>query len=136
MFHKCKSKKECKSLYFKIAQFLHPDKGGDSYLFSLLNDSYEMALEFNKEINSHVDEKRKYASVVEDVYDSDLDALQIVEEIYEYAKTHPKFSTDYLDSVSEFLEERGFMTSSQYNSLVRVYYSFKMEKKDPKNCDK
>lgn len=128
MFHKCKSKEEVKSLYFKLAQFLHPDKGGDGNLFSLLKESYDMALEFVEVVKMEKKNKRRYENTVYDVDFTDIESLKIIDDIYEYAKTHPKFKTDYLDSIVEYLKQNNYITSHQFNSLVKVYYAFRMEK--------
>jgi len=128
MFHHCKTKEEVKSLYFKLANFLHPDKGGDCYLFSLLKETYEMALELKVSSKSKNSSGKKYETVYDDVLE-DEEAIKIIDDIYEYAKAHPKYKTDFLDSVNEFLNDKGYITSSQYNSLVRAFYAFKMNEK-------
>lgn len=58
----------------------------------------------------------------------DDDDLQIIYDIYNYAKNHPRFDTKYVDSIQDYLAENGYITSNQYNALVNVYYSFRMDK--------
>jgi DnaJ-class molecular chaperone len=82
MFHHCKTKEEIKSLYFKLAQYLHPDKGGDSNLFSLLKESYEMAmdlLDLKEAIIKENKKKRRYENTVYDVHMTDKESLGIVD---------------------------------------------------------
>lgn len=130
MFHHCKTKEDVKKLYFKICQYLHPDKGGDPSLFSLLHESYEIALEL-KNISHHSKKSEgKYENAFDDVWKEDnAEELKIIDEIYLYANEHKKFNTDYLDSVKEYLEQNGYITSCQYNCLVKTYYAFKMHVK-------
>lgn len=45
MFKKCKTEKEVKSLFRKLALRLHPDHGGSADLMALLIDTYDEVLE-------------------------------------------------------------------------------------------
>jgi hypothetical protein len=134
MFHNCKSIEDIKSLYRKLSLRLHPDLGGEAFLMILLTESYEIALESIKPVKQ--DKKTKiptrsgtgYEITPFDILKGD-DYLKIIDEIYEYAKTHPKFSLTFIDSINAFLSESGFITASQFNSLVKIYYSFRMDKK-------
>lgn len=83
---------------------LHPDCGGEHDLMILLQESYENV--------PSTDER-----------------LKIIEEIIEYAKTHPKFNVAYTESIKAYGSENGYITSTQYNTLVKTYYAFRMDKK-------
>jgi len=133
MFHRCKDEKEGKNLFRKLAKHLHPDFGGENELFILLKESYEIYEEFCTALNNQQETKQKKGNpskYSESEFDIDFgdEKLEIFEEIRKYAKTHKKFNLSYIDSVWEFLEEKGFISSSQYNKLVKVYYAFRMDK--------
>lgn len=131
MFHECKNKEDVKSLFRKLCYFLHPDHGGDTELMILLNDSYEMALDFY-DTHEEAPSQFRYEKVFEDVLNG-MSQLEIIQEILAYASKHKRFNTDYVSSLQEFLEEKGYLTSSQYNSLVKIYYSFRMDKEKAEN---
>jgi len=145
MFFKCSDKQEAKTLFKKLAMRLHPDHGGDHQLMILLKETYEKFIEdldryerFTKLVEESENKKNekkespkksedKYQKVFEDVYDEEQ--LKIIDEIIKYGEKHERFDTSFTESIKEYLEENGFITSTQYNSLVRVYYSFRMDKK-------
>ena len=142
MFFRCKTPDETKKLFRRLALHLHPDKGGEDDLMILLQEAYQLHLdgistwEESKKDTEKTTEKQKeepeypgsYQQVYEDVT-KDNPILDIFKDILEYAKNHKNFKTDYTKSLIEFLEENGFITSSQYNGLVRIYYSFRMHVK-------
>jgi len=134
MFHKCNSLEEAKSLFRKLAMYLHPDRGGDAALMALLIETYEnyktYAFVENPFRNKTKEKKKEYETSIEDIYKND-ERLKIIEEILAYSKNHPRFDPSFTESIAEFLEENGFITSSQYNSLQRVYHSFRMDRKNP-----
>jgi len=129
MFHNCKNEKEIKKLFRSLASFLHPDKGGEGYLMILLQEAKELAVEAVKGYESFKKETTKHEKTYEDV-DAGDERLSIICEIKKYGEKHKSFSTDFVESVEEYLEEHGYVTSSQFNSLVKVYYSFRMDKKN------
>lgn len=142
MFDNIHSKEEVKRLYKKLAMFLHPDHGGDHELMILLNESYQRALMFIDEVNKFDKEeekkkaketKSKFSKVYEDVFAFEVEKLKILDEMRAYAKEHKKFNSSYLESVLEYLEENKHITSNQYNALVNVYYSFRMDKSNDGN---
>jgi len=49
VFHHCINIQDLKKLYRRLALRLHPDKGGSADLMMLLQESYDVALEFFKE---------------------------------------------------------------------------------------
>lgn len=134
MFHQCQSLEEAKILFRKLAFYLHPDHGGDSQLMILLQESFENFkdyieyLEFEKQKKEQTEKNQKYETQIDDVYELDIEKLKIIDEILKYSENHPRFKADYTESVKEYLEEHGFITSQQYNSLVKVYYAFRMDK--------
>jgi len=128
MFEKCLTATEVKELFRKLAKFLHPDVGGDAYLMNRLQESrdYFISLIENCEKLQNQQEP-KYHKSYEDVLLGD-ENLEIIQDILRYAQTHPKFTTNFVESVEAFLEENGYITSAQYNALVKCYYAFKMWK--------
>ena len=68
----------------------------------------------------------KYQSTCEDVHEEDGAMLRIIDDILAYSQKHKEFKTDFVDSVSDLLEKKGCITSTQYNALVKIYYSFVM----------
>lgn len=133
MFEQCKDKSEIKSLFRKLAKYLHPDVGGDSYLMNRLQESkeyHELKLALDTEINREEQKKsrRGYEKVYEDVHVDDWE-FTIIDEIYSYALKNKSFSTQWIDSIYEYYEIKGYITSAQYNTLVKCYYSFNMHEK-------
>ena len=49
---------------------------------------------------------------------------------FAYAEKNESFDISFLESVCEFFNKKGYMTSGQFNALVNLFYSFKMYKKD------
>lgn len=141
MFHNCKNIQDVKKLFRKAAKFLHPDYGGENELMILLKESYQMACEFHEKIdkeeknseNEDHEKNRVYEKSFEDVNEGD-ERLKIISEIQEYADRNSHFETKFVDSVSEYLEKNGFITSGQFNALVNIYYNFRMDKKEEATC--
>jgi hypothetical protein len=134
MFHRCKNLNDIKKVYRRLALLIHPDKGGDADLMILLQESYELAIDFfhQKENNQKGNkEPLKYENIYEDIIDPSDDRLWIFSEIMDYADKNPKFNMDFIKSLMDYLEKHGKLTSAQYNRAVKIYYAFKMhEKKD------
>lgn len=130
MFRSCQNEESIRKLYRRLANFLHPDKGGESDLMVILTNAYEKALiEFKKSENSKVKPEAKYQNVYDDIlYDEDDERFEIIEDILAYSEKNPRYKTDYLNSIKEFIDKNGFITSAQYNSLVKTYYAFRMDK--------
>ena len=139
MFFKCKTTEEVKALYKKLARRVHPDFGGCHDLMCLLTEAYEERL---KIITKH---KKKFetneyeeGNEYEEAFDCEIrieepdERLKILEDIEEYATTHPKFDTTYIENLRGFLSMRGYLTSAQYNKLVKIFYSFRMNEKKKK----
>ena len=129
MFHKCKDRDEIKALYRKLSLRLHPDHGGESIHMILLTECYNIALECMKDPIKIKNSSKKYEKVTEDIYADDKERMKIIEEIKNYAKKHPRFSPLFVESIDDFLTENGYITSTQFNSLVKIYYSFRMDEK-------
>lgn len=137
MFHNCKNLDDSKKLFRKLAMRLHPDHGGDNELMILLQEAYNNFQFIHEELekqNKQKDEEKskkencnKYENAIEDVELGD-ESLKIIDEILEYAKNHERFKADFTESIKEYLEEHGHITSMQYNKLVKIYYSFRMDK--------
>lgn len=136
MFDACKTQAESKKLYHRLAQKLHPDFGGDHDLMVILNTSYERHINLLQtwdKCQKKAEEtcENRYQKEYEDIDEGDP-RLEILDEIFEYASRRPKFDPAFINSIKEFIEENGHITSSQYNRLVNVYYSFKMDKHSKK----
>jgi len=143
MFFKTKDSFESKKLFRELALRLHPDHGGSHHLMILLQEAYEERLkhlDIEEEIRETSKEKPKpkpkaenktysgkYQNTFENVEDDDEEKLEIIKEIKAYSATHPKFNMWYIESLIEFLEENGHLTSTQYNKIVNIYYSFRMD---------
>ena len=133
MFHKCQTESDVKALFRKLAFYLHPDHGGDKDLFILLEETKINELKrfrissdkMNK--NSTHEKKRsyKYEEAEDDIHVGD-ERLEIFKEIYAFADKHKSFCTSFLNSVHDYLEERGYITCNQYNALVRLYVRFRI----------
>lgn len=134
MFRFCKTEEDSKKLFRRLAHFLHPDKGGESDLMQMLVEAYEDHKEIVDKYQEYKAKENKKSSVkyensYEDVKIGD-ERLEILDEISQYGEDHPRFSSNFVESVRGFLEENGFISSGQYNGLVNVYYKFRMNKKD------
>ena len=128
MFRFCEDIEETKKLYRMLSFKLHPDYGGDSYLMSILTKAYEAEIEHIKSGKKRNDEKRrdKYPMTHEEVCAGD-GRLELLSDVMEYGLHHKRFDLSFCESVAEFLDENGYITSQQYNALRRVYHSFRME---------
>lgn len=158
MFSKCKTKEECKTLFKRLAKRLHPDLGGEHDLMILLIEAHERQLKWTSFYDDELDplsnpssshkpknepnkkqEKETpssfapwdgiFSNVVEDVFLGDP-RLTILDEILKYATKNPTFKTDFTESVKGFLNKKNYITSSQYNTLVKIYFSFRMDEKE------
>lgn len=141
MWHRCETLDDVKELFKKLAFRLHPDQGGSHELMILLQESYEFMkkkpnaikefCEFSELLNkgNHVKESpKKYQNVIEDV-PLGSEKLEILREIFAYAELNTRFDTSYVESICEFCDKNKYITSNQYNALVNIYYSFKMNEK-------
>lgn len=134
MFSKLSSIEDCKNLFRKLSLRLHPDAGGSNELFILLQKTYEARLNSLPKVKKSEPKKKKeqvqaYERTFQGVIVLGDDRLKIINEIADYAASHDYFKTDFVESVIEFLDEHGFITGQQFNSLVKVYYSFRMNEK-------
>ena len=124
MFHRSQTKAEGKSLFRKLAMRLHPDHGGDNDLMILLQETYD---KFIETFDDHIvkDSPLVYEKVYENVESGDI-RLKLLVDIMSYGEQHKKFNTDFCESILDFLDEKGYITSSQYNALLKTYFAFKM----------
>ncbi len=135
MFHRCKDKDDAKILFRRLAKHLHPDCGGETDLMIILQECYEMYLNPKEKKESQTESPKKenvrpdlkYQQTEYNVDSDEIEKLKILNEIFEYAKYHPKYNLYYLESVEEYLAEHGYVTSAQYNALVKAYYAFRMD---------
>lgn len=130
MFFKCNTEEECLKLFRKLALKLHPDQGGSNELMILLQESFEEKtkfIELMEQCKAENEKKNVYENVYEKIKFTD-ERIKIIHEIIEYFK-EKKQKSDFINSVNEFLQERGYVTSGQYNSLVKIYYQFEIHKR-------
>ncbi len=130
MFQRCQNENDIIKLFKRLALRLHPDCGGDHDLMVLLIEHKDQAIQIHQQVFTAFEPKSNnlYEKTEEDVH-SDDERLKIIADIKEYAKTHPKFSLNFTNSIEEFLSEKGYITSSQFNVLVKTYHSFRMYEK-------
>ena len=142
MFHNCTNKEDVKKLFRRIAKHLHPDSGGEHDLMILLQESYQISFDFyenleklekEEETKRRQEEERKrkqqvkaYEKTEEDVHEEDQ-RLEIIDKIRRYSENHKKFKLDFVESIEETLENRGYITSGQFNALVKIFYNFRMD---------
>lgn len=136
MFQNCKNEQEIKELYRKLAKRLHPDSGGDHSLMILLTNDYETALMLKASAGKQkADNARKKKNNKHCSYSMTSDStielgdtnLMIIDDILHYAEKNKSFDTKFVNSISDFLTERGYITGAQYNKLVNIYRAFRMD---------
>jgi curved DNA-binding protein CbpA len=134
MFRNCQDEESIKKLYRRLANFLHPDKGGEADLMIMLTKSFERSLvDFKKSEKKYVKPDAKYENTYDDIpYEKEDKRFDLIKDILKYAKNNPKYKKDYIESIMEFINNNGFITSAQYNSLVKTYYAFRMDREDKK----
>lgn len=135
MFHNCRSKEDVKSLFRRLAKYLHPDHGGDAKLMILLQEARDQAeeiLDGYEEYETKHKEDREYYTVYDDIRAGDP-LLSIFDEIDRYAAKNKRFDMSYTNSVWEYLEKNGYITSNQFNGLVKIYYAFRMDQFNNEN---
>lgn len=133
MFQSCKNLSEAKNLFRKLALRLHPDCGGSPEMMVCLTQAHESFIQKMKGVNAKekLKSSMRYENVFEEIMfhtatDWESERLSILGEIAKYAKFHKHFNCAYVSSVIEFAEENGFITSGQYNALVKIYYAFRI----------
>jgi|ERR1700722_10881568 len=149
MWHKCTDEDQCKKLFRRLALRLHADHGGSDDLMILLKESYESKLEtylkktkskFTKrnEKKEHKTEKTlwkpgdPFEKVIEDVDLADPMLQTLFLEIQTFSKTNKSFKIDFTESILEYALKNKYVTSNQFNALVKIYYTFRMDQKEEK----
>ncbi len=141
MFHRCKTAQEAQSLCLRLMITFDPAKEGGSFeFFALAQEAYEI---FLKSINAEKPESKrefllpgKYQFTEDLVTFEDTDKHEILNDIDAFSKQNKNFNTKFFESVCEQFNKFENMTSKQYNALVKIYYSFKMnEKKEEKKTN-
>lgn len=143
MWHNCNTEEDCKKLFKKLAFRLHPDHCGSNELMILLQESFDTKIKsFSRPKHPSKNESKKTTNKptptsewkkgdsiekrVENVSIYDEELLFMMHKIIEYSKSNKKFKTDYIESIMEFGHKHRYITSNQFNSLVKIYYAFKM----------
>ncbi len=131
MFFKCLDKNESQKLFHKLALRLHPDHGGSNELMILLQEAYQeriRVIEMIEESREHEKQNKTYENVYEKIYLRD-ERINVMHEIMDYLQKKPDIKIEFAISVHKFLKDNGYVTSGQYNTLVKIYYQFEMDKK-------
>lgn len=141
MFFKCKNEDEVKKLFRQLSLKLHPDAGGCQELFILLKESHENALKTLKERKEKPKQESKpepkkeetvlypgkYQLVSENILAGDT-RIKIIQDILAFAKKNLPHPPEFVQSVAAFFLRRYYVTASQYNSLVKIYYAYDINK--------
>ena len=144
MFSKCSTESEAKTLFRSLAKRLHPDHGGSAILMKHLKEAYDEFINViscldeaqeSQQQQSQQQKKRrksnpvyecnKYERVYEDLELGD-ERLELLDDMYKYAREHSKFDTSFINSINAFLEEKEYITEGQYNALLNTYKAFRM----------
>jgi hypothetical protein len=131
MFFKSHTKEDCKILFKKLALKLHPDCGGDHQLMLLLNEAYEDRMNWLTEIEKSIKEAetakktKSYENVVEKIYNGD-ERILLLQEVDDYMTNNPSLKLDFVVSVLAFYFEKGYVTSGQYNAILKIYHQYEM----------
>lgn len=127
MFSKITEKDEAKKLYKRLSQKLHPDFGGDHELMVLLNAAYEdwQKKDGDEEAFRPFNPFKRSGPIPTEVFE---DAEELINIVQEYAKEHPKFSTDFIDSIAEKYDKYGELTEGQYKAVKNIIEKFNMIK--------
>jgi len=131
MFHECKSLEEKKKLYRRLSKHLHPDCGGHGDLMALLTRTFELATRFSAfDPEPEEDDSEKWDGVFR--HESERitehsEKVILISLILLYASENAGFKTDFVKSIQKFLIEKGFITAKQYNCLVDLFYSRKID---------
>lgn len=123
MFHNCKDEEQVNNLYKRFEFYLHPNNGGEQEFIDLLHQCKEDALK-QLRLQKIKFQKFGYEHVDSSIWNQPPNQwkLQILDELFEFSKFYPRMDIQLLASFNKFLNERGYLTSNQYNSLVNIYY--------------
>ena len=62
---------------------------------------------------------------------TESEEYDLIEDMNLFASQNPDFDPSFLDSIGEFGKKNGFISSGQYNSLLKVYRAFRMHEPKP-----
>lgn len=72
---------------------------------------------------------RKFKPIKKSVEEYDEDLMELLEEIERYCIRHFEFKRpQIIDSLKQYLIEKGHLTPKQYNILLEIYYRNNMHK--------
>ncbi len=156
MFQDCNSETEVKKLYRRLALLIHPDRGGDGELMVKLTKAYDRALSNAPKPRSTTSQARtqpnprprkppepkpqpeaprprKDGEPYTESQEGDIKNTDwrsgILLELVEFFKTKKSYTNKFINSIACYFAIRGFITSGQYNCLVRMYNEFGLNKK-------
>ena len=133
MFFKCRTKEDVEKIYEQLSFYLHPDRGGCPMIFNLLEEAKDNMLSIIDELDADIDQKKKHQGQKYEPQLGNIEygdpRLEILTDHIRYKHFSPKFSIEFAESLCAYLDEKGYITSSQYNCLVKTYYAFKMWEK-------
>lgn len=129
MFFNTYTKEEALKLFRKLSFRLHPDHGGSNELMILLQEAYEERCKWIEELDKaqKKEQKKYYEKTTEKIRSGD-DRLGILDEIYIFLLDNPDIKLDFVESVRNFYKAHAYITSGQYNALVKIYHQFEMDK--------
>ena len=80
-----------------------------------------------------MDDEPKYQYVNHDI-SVEFEAADILDEILDFYESSPDFDATYFKSIKKQALQTRKISAAQYNSMVKVYYDFKMQG-EPKQLD-
>lgn len=135
MFRDTSSEADVKDLFRKLSKLLHPDLGGNSYLFNKLIIAKNKQLEL---LSEPVKEREKYSE--KDFEDCDYfresrTSVDLSDEmpnelmtiIFSYSKEHKGFNPSFFNKMRDVYNEKGKISANQFNALIRTFRAFRME---------
>jgi len=128
MFSGCKNPKEVIDLFEKISLYVHPECGGAEELFELLEAAKDRAIESIVAYNEYAElcdqaELPRYELTNQAVHQGDTN-LNIINDILDFSSDDNEFNSEFTLSVANFFKRKKYITSAQYNALVKIYNAF------------
>jgi len=116
MFHTCKTPDDAKRLYSRLKPLISPDKGGEVWMVTLLDDSLNEAI-------------TKLSKLTPEKSADPSESIMMLNKILSYAESRPDFNSEFFKSIALGVERYGKMTDKQEASVRNTYEKFKLGKK-------